>query len=241
MLKIILFCVAIAFVLPAFCQEKPAEDDKSAYAQAHELMNPELYMEQRARKAVVLLTEGREIKSLESRELALLCHAYNELFEHNEQLKTARLLWTREPEIREATSWMINSLHNSYMFADDNKPLMDFVDQALHDGKGNRRELLTFKAMATINQKKGLSDAEKRVLASDLLIEAYRYDPQFRHGSPLGESELKDAIRDDSPDFIDRDLPFCSFFSTAERNSLKIRMREAKAERKAKQSQKKDG
>jgi len=230
--------MAMASGLTAFCQEPPARDDTSDYARAYELLFPERYMGDRARKAVSLLTEGRELDSLEPRELTLLCRAYNNLGEDDKQLETARLLWAREPGSRDATSWMISSLHNAYMFKDNNKPLMEFVERALRDGKGSRRELLVFKAAATICQKKGLSEEEKKNLASELLIEAYQHKPEPKPGwSLLDGSAVRDTILGDSPDFIDFERPFCSFFSTAERNSLKLRMQRARENPKGKKSQ----
>jgi hypothetical protein len=226
-------CVAAASGLTGFCQEPPAQDDTSDYARAYELLFPERYMHDRAGKAVGLLTEGRELNTLEPRELSLLCRAFNELCEFDKQLETARLLWTCEPGSRDATEWMINSLDNKYMFADDNKPLLEFVDQALKDGKGSSRELLVFKAAAIINQKKGLTDAEKRNLASDTLIRAYEFKPYPVRG--LRDGDLRNIEVGDSPDFVDLDQPFCSFFSAAERESLKLRMREAGDKRNAKQ------
>jgi hypothetical protein len=200
--------------------------DTSPYARAYALLFPEEDMADRARKAISLLTQDRELEALSPRELALICRAYNELLQGDKQLQTARLLWTRAPGSPDATRWMINSLQHIYVFADDNRPLLEFVDKALQDRQGNPRELLVFKAEAIIRQKRGLTDAQKRNLASDLLVRAYRFEPLPNRDWPAN------VRTEDSPNFIDFDQPFCSFFSAAERDSLKLRMQNAKDSRK---------
>jgi hypothetical protein len=202
----------------ALAQAKPVDGDSSAYTQAYELL---FDSQARAIKAVgLLLPEGRVVTDLNAKELSLLCRAYNELGDYKKQLTTAQELWSREPGSNSATSWMINSLHNTYAFSDDTKPLMEFVDDALLKNQGNKHSLLVLKATAILATRKGMTDAEKRVTVSDLLVEAYKSGPAL---SPYNEQELATP---DSPEFIDMD--FGTFFSTPEREALKLRMIQAR-------------
>ncbi len=118
---------------------------------------------------------------------------------------------------------MVNSLLNSYAYTDDSKPLIDFVDNALEKGMGNRRELLVLKATAILARKDGMKDAERRVAVADLLVDAYGSGP----GLPMTEDDESFSFPD-TPDFIDYDGQFASYFSTTEREALKVRMRNAR-------------
>jgi hypothetical protein len=221
----------------AYCDEPPTSADSDEYSEAYDLLYPERTMQKRAEQAVkLLLPAGKKPEALSDKELALLCRAYNQLHKHEEQLAIARVLWKRSPGTRAATENMISGLHNVYMFANDNQPLFDFVDQALKEELGNRRELLVFKAEAVISQRRGLEVAAKKVLASDLLVEAYCFRPYTMRGFKDGDgTELIDIEMRDSPDFIDYESPFGSFFSTEERESIKVRMVQAKENAEASQ------
>ena len=226
------FGLVLAMLLSstAVAQGPPKADDTSAYSEAYTLL---FDTRARALKAVsVLLPEGKAPKDLSNRQLSLLCRAYNELGKSKTQLSTAELMWQREPGSVAATRWMVNSLLNVYAYSDNAKPLFDFVEKALTEKHGSRRELLVLKATAIIAQKKGLKDGEKRAVVSDLLVDAYKSGP------PLSDLDQDDLFAtQDTPDFIDFDPPFPSFFSGPERETLKARMTKARAEETAKQDQ----
>lgn len=173
----------------------------------------------RADEAARVLTEGRELTDLDQRELSLLCRAYSESFGKNDQLKTAELLWKKAPESEDALRWMINSLNREYMFSDDNRPLLDFIDHSLEMNRGNKRKLLVLKARAIINQRQGLSDAQKRESAKQLLVESFKHPPPG-----AVKSGFLDSL--DTPRFLDHHQPFCSFFSPEERAELKAQLTE---------------
>ncbi|MFO1062798.1 MAG: hypothetical protein U0892_02845 [Pirellulales bacterium] len=198
-------------------QGKPQEGDTPAYAQAYELL---FDARSRALKAIaLLLPEGKAIETLNERELSLLARAYNELGNSTRQLVTARRLWAINPGSASATRWMVNSLLKSYAYKKDSKPLFDFVNNAIEKGTGNKRERLILKATAMLAPEFSMKDSERRVAVADLLVEAYASGP----GLPIFEED--DSIEvTDSPNFIDREHPFASFFSTAERDALKVRM-----------------
>ncbi len=201
-------------------QGKPQEGDSPAYVQAYELL---FDSRARALKAVaLLLPEGKQLETLNERELSLLARAYNELGDSKKQLATAERLWELNPGGNGATRWMVNSLLNAYAYTNDSKPLFDFVDKAIKNETGNQRELLVLKATAILARKDDMKDAERRVAVADLLVEAYASGPSL----PMTED---DSIAfPDSPDFIDYDSTFASFFSTTEREALKLRMRNAR-------------
>ena len=214
----------------AYCDEPPTSADSDEFSEAYDLLYPERTMQKRAEQAVkLLLPPGKKPEALSDKELALLCRAYNQLHKPDEQLAIARALWKRSPGTRAATENMISGLHNVYMFANDNQPLLDFVDLALKEELGNRRELLVFKAEAVISQRKGREVAARKVLASELLVEAYCFNPYPMRGFTNGDgTELIDMEMIDSADFIDYTPPFNSFFSSSERESIKLRMVQAK-------------
>ena len=134
------------------------DEDSTVYKQAYELLFDYRARAMKARD--LLLPQGRSLKDLSDKELSLFARAYNELSESKEQLAVARELWTRTPGGAEATRWMTNSLLNVYSYAEDPQPLFDFVDSALSDGVGNRRDLLILKANATLSRVDEQSDAQ---------------------------------------------------------------------------------
>ena len=196
------------------------DEDSTVYKQAYELLFDYRARAMKARD--LLLPQGRSLKDLSDKELSLLARAYNELSESKEQLAVARELWTRTPGGAEATRWMTNSLLNVYSYAEDPQPLFDFVDSALSDGVGNRRDLLILKANATLSRADEQSDAQKRATVADLLVAAYSSGP----GLPMTDDDSFTVI--DSPNFVDTDHSFSAFFSIAERDALKVRMLQAR-------------
>lgn len=195
-------------------QGEPQVGDSPAYVQAYELL---FDTRARALKAVaLLLPEGKRVETLNERELSLLARAYNELGDSEKQLATAERLWDLKPGGKDATRWMVNSLLNAYAYSDDPKPLFDFVDKAIKNETGNQRELLVLKATAILAHKDKMKDAERRVEVADLLVEAYASGPNL----PMTEDDS--FTFHDSPDFIDYDSAFASFFSTAEMEALKL-------------------
>lgn len=217
---ILLLAIAVAGSSFTFAQTKPIDGDSRAYTQAYELL---FDSQARALRAVeLLLPKGRVIANLNDRELSLLCRAYNELGNFEKQLATARELWNRDPGGASATRWMINSLHNTYALSSDSKPLMEFVEDALSKKQGNRHSLLVLKAKAILAVQKGMTDAEKRVAISDLLVEAYKSGPA------LSVYDEEGFHATDSTDFIDFEINFGNFFSMQERQALKLRMTQAR-------------
>jgi hypothetical protein len=205
-------------------QGEPTKDESTAYNEAFTLL---FDSDGRARKAIsILLAGGKDASELTNRELSILCRAYNELHDSKSQLAAAKILWDRDSKYPDATIWMTNSLLSVYGYADDSKPLIEFVDNAISEGLGNRRELLLLKATAIIGKKTGLTEGQRRALATELLIEA------FASGPPLQDSfSSKNFKFLDTPDFIDYAMPFQSFFSIAERQSLKVQMTKAREAR----------
>jgi len=217
-----LFIATLAFhvlTISSAATEKEGTSD-SRYKRAHRLLFPEEDPQERARQAVHILTEGRTRADLNEKELSLLCRAYNELTQKDNQLEASTRLWKMAPQSDDAMRWMINSLHNKYMFSDDNRPLFAFVDRSLKMNQGNKRKLLVFKAHAVIRQRKGMTQEQKRDTASQLLVES------FANPAPTQKDFNPQSLVD--PKFIDSRQPFCSFFSTKERNGLKQRMAEAR-------------
>ena len=81
-------------------------------------------------------------------------------------------------------------------------------------------ELLVLKARAILQNSKKITDAERRVIVSDLLIDAYAC-----------HEKSKDTF--DFPDlpnvsFVDMDYSFSQYFSTVEREALKVRRQKAR-------------
>lgn len=213
----LIFAVAV-LMMPAFGQEKPSDSDSQSYKDAYELL---FDSRARAKKAEQLLLEGgkRELAALSERELSLLCRAYNELGIHDRQLVVSNELWKRFPASPDATRWMVNSLLNTMIKEKDVAKTIDFVDSALKENKGVRSELLVLKARATMGKKAKISDAERRVEIADLLIEAFvckeKTDNKFDF------PDLTDVS------FVDMDPSFATYFSTVEREALKVRMQKA--------------
>lgn len=222
MIRTVAFLFGIVLTPNVLCaQGKPQQGDSAAYVQAYELL---FDSRARALKAVALLSpEGKRLDTLNERELSLLCRAYNELGDSDKQLATAKRLWALKPGSAVSTRWMVNSLWNVHAFTDDLEPLFEFVDNALKKELGNRRELLILKAQAILADKNGMREAERRVAVADLLVEAYASGPRL----PMTDDSDSFALPD-SPDFIDYEGSFTSFFSTTEREALKVRMRNAR-------------
>ncbi|WP_145418098.1 hypothetical protein [Planctomycetes bacterium K23_9] len=114
---------------------------------------------------------------------------------------------------------MSNSYRNLHrQDGNDSAGIIKFVDDALSRDLGVRRELLILKARAVLRQEKGITDAQRRVTVSDLLIESC--------GEPTDSSPM-DGL-ESSPEFLmDHDSEFTRYFSTAEREALKVRMKAA--------------
>ncbi|MCU0713611.1 MAG: hypothetical protein MUC43_16255 [Pirellula sp.] len=204
-------------------QEKPIDTDSKAYKKAYELI---FDVQARAKMAEELLLENgkKKLSDLSAKELSLLCRIYNEVFNPEKQLKTAQEIWDRFPESPDATRWMVNSMLNKMMNDNDIQETLAFVDKALSEKKGIRSELLVLKARAILQRQKKLTDAERRVMVADLLIEAYAcYDKSE------GESDFPDL---ENVGFVDMDHSFTQYFSTVEREALKVRMRAARDARK---------
>jgi hypothetical protein len=213
----LIFAMAV-FVTPAFGQEKPSESDSQSYKDAYELL---FDSQARAKKAEQLLLDGgkKELAALTERELSLLCRAYNELGIRDRQLVISKELWERFPTSPDATRWMVNSLLNTMIKEKDVAKTIEFVDSALKENKGVRSELLVLKAKATMGKKARISDAERRVEIADLLIEAYAC--KEKTDNKFDFPDLTDVS------FVDMDPSFATYFSTVEREALKVRMQKA--------------
>lgn len=214
----LLFAIAV-LMTPAFGQDKPNDSDSQSYKDAYVLL---FDSQARAKKAEQLLLDGgkKELGALTERELALLCRVYNELFDVEKQLAASKELWERFSASPEATRWMVNSLLNSMIEDDDVASTMKFVDSALKENKGVRSDLLVLKAKAIMSNKAKTTDAERRVEIADLLIEAYA-------------CHEKQTDKFDFPDladvrFVDMDTSFATYFSTVERDALKVRMKKVR-------------
>ena len=211
--------MAITFLMaPAFGQEKPNDSDSKVYKQAYELL---FDSQARAKKAVALLLDDgkKELAALSEKELSLLCRAYNELAQFEKQLEVSKEIWTRFPDSPEATRWMVNSLEITIRDDEDAAKATAFVDSAIADKKGLRSELLVLKARTLLHWKKKNSDAERSVLVSDILIDAFachKSDNQF------------DPPYFEDVNFVDMDPSFSRYFSAVERETLKVRMRKAR-------------
>jgi hypothetical protein len=219
MLKRLLLVITGFIATPALGQEKPTDSDSPAYKQAYELI---FDSQARAKKAEqILLDNGKKkLSDLNVKELSLVCRVYNEMFVPERQLAVAKELWDRFPDSSEATKWMVNSMENCMMEDGGVSKTIDFVDTALKENKGIRSQLLLLKARATLQKRKGISDAEKRVLVSDLLIEAYTVHDKSK--------EADDFLVLSNVNFLDFDPSFSQYFSTVEREALKVRMQRAK-------------
>jgi hypothetical protein len=214
---------AIALCLPLapdrlFAQSEPLETDTVEYKESYELI---LDSDARAKKAeALLLRDGkRTANALSPRELSMLCRVYNEMFDTEKQMATSKILWEKSPNHPDATRWMANSYINSYSPTKSNSAeIIKFVDDALSNGRGNRRQLLILKSRALLRQEENLSDAEKRVTVSDLLIQAFV--------EQNGPDPFNDF--DNSPELLlDHDNEFTAYFSAPERETLKVRMKKA--------------
>jgi hypothetical protein len=199
-------------------QDRPTFADSPAYKEAYELICD---LPERIRKAErLLLANGtRTLRELSANELTLLCRAYNELAEHDKQLAAAQELWGRFPERPAATRWIVNSKLNLLETQNDCDRAIDFADSALKDGRGIRSNLLLLKAEALL-RKSAVPDATKRVMVSDLLIEAYATYEEIPGGEEVGDLG--------NTDIIDLNPSFSLFFSFAERETLKLRMKNAR-------------
>lgn len=199
-------------------QDRPTLADSPAYKEAYELICD---LPERMRKAErLLLANGtRKPSELNANELSLLCRAYNELADHDKQMAAAQELWIRFPECPAATRWIVNSKINTLEAQNDCDKAIDFADAALKDGKGIRSQLLLLKAEAVL-RKSSIPDATKRVMVSDLLIEAY-----VTYEEIPGSEEVGDLS---NTDIIDLSPSFSLFFGFAERETLKVRMENAR-------------
>lgn len=206
----------------SIAQDAPNETDSAAYTEAYKLLFDSRARAMKARD--LLLGKDRQMADLSTRELSLLARSYNELGDGKQQLIVSKEIWKREPGSNEATRWMVNSMLNQYAYSANSQPLFDFVEDALRNGTGNRRALYLLKATALLGQKNGkLSEAEKRVAVADLLVQAYGSGPDL----PLTVDHTVEVV--DSPNFIDWEHPFDSYFSGSEREAIKVRMRKARS------------
>ncbi len=222
MVQRLIFAIAV-LMTPALGQEKPNDSDSQSYKEAYELL---FDSQARAKKAELLLLDGgkKELAALSERELSLLCRAYNELGNSERQLVVSKELWARFPASSDSTRWMINSLLNTMIKEKDVATTIAFVDSALKENKGLRSDLLVLKARATMGKKTKISDAERRVEIAELLMEAYA-------------CKEKTDNKFDFPDltevsFVDMDPSFATYFSTVEREALKVRMQKARDSKK---------
>jgi hypothetical protein len=218
----LVFAIAVLFT-PAFGQEKPSESDSQSYKDAYELL---FDSQARAKKAEQLLLDGnkKELGTLSEKELSLLCRTYNELGIPERQLVVSTELWERFPTSPDATRWMVNSLLNTMFKEKDVAKTINFVDSALKENKGLRSELLVLKARATMGKNAKISDAKRRVEIADLLIEAYACNE--KSDSKFDFPDLTDVS------FVDMDPIFAAYFSSVEREALKVRMQKARDSRK---------
>ncbi|MFZ4083517.1 MAG: hypothetical protein ACOYKN_19980 [Pirellula sp.] len=202
----------------AMAQDKPSPTDSPNYKEAYELV---CYAPERFRKAEQLLLGNgtRKLSELNANELLIICTCYNELGERGKQLAAAEELWTRFPENPKTTGWYVNSKLNTLETDGDCRRAIELVDTAITAKKGIRSQLLVLKAEAVLRNS-SIPDARKRVEVSDLLIEAY-----VAHEEIPGSEEVGDLR---TTDIIDLNEGFSLFFSTAERESLKVRMENAR-------------
>ena len=202
------------------------EGESEAYREAYSLL---FDTESRARKAIELLIAGKELTELGERELNLLCWAYNELHDYEKQLEASRHLWELYPDGETSTHWICASLNDSRAFAKNTSPVLDFISQALAEGKGNARDLLTLKACVLVAAKDmNQTDAERRVAVSDLLVQAYCSGlPSSAH------FKTHDYRIVDSPDIFENQFSLREYFTSDERDALKLRMKRANEKAKA--------
>ncbi len=226
----ILVCVVASGLLPSsvHAQRRPAPDDNSRYAQAFRLLYPEESARDRARRAIQLINPGEELDELSTGELALLCKAYNELGDMEKQYEGARMLWERQPGSPLASQWMLNSLQ-ARLFEENNQPVIDFVDNAIKNGHGNRRELLLLKAKAIILRKTELSIEERREQAEALIVEAYSQPIRPIRGAPIAT-----YVFDNLDVSLCLDSVLTRFFSEKELKDLKVKIEEARGQKREK-------
>jgi hypothetical protein len=207
-------------------QNKPSATDSPAYQEAYELV---CYSPERFRKAEqLLLSNGtRKLSDLNANELLVICKCYNELGDRGKQLAAAEELWTRFPENPKTTGWFVNSKLNTLETDGDCKRAIELVDTSITAKKGIRSQLLVLKAEAVLRNS-SIPDAKKRVEVSDLLIEAY-----VAHEEIPGSEEVEDLR---NTDIIDLNQSFSLFFSTAEREALKVRMEKAREDKEKKKA-----
>ena len=207
-------------------QQSPLADrsmlaESDAYKTAYSLL---FDSRSRANKAIKLIMAENDIVDLGEKELNLLCWAYNELGDSDKQLEASRRLWELYPDGETSTNWICSSLWNKPAFSKDTSPIFEFVSAAIDRGQGNIRDLLTLKASVVIVAKdRNMTDAERRIAASDLLVQAYCAGPPSS-----GHFKQREFVVRDSPNFIDFESPFRDYFSSNERDVLKLRMKQAR-------------
>ena len=196
-----------------------AESD--AYKSAYSLL---FDSKSRAKKAIELLMSEKDVADFNEKELNLLCWAYNELGDFDKQLDAARHLWEFYPDGETSTHWICNSLWNKHAFTQDTTPISEFVSAAIERRQGNMRNLLILKASALVVAKgSDMTDVELRMVVSDLLVEAYCAGQPSNSRFNQGDFSIFD-----SPNFIDFEYQFRDFFTSTERDALKLRMKRAK-------------
>jgi len=136
------------------------------------------------------------------------------------QLVVAQELWSRSPGTADAARWMENSLLHKIVKGEGAQEVIEFVDLALKEHRGIRSEFLVLKARAILQKRKTITDAERRVQVSDLLIEAFVCHKKSE--DTFAFPDLGDVS------FLDMDHSFSQYFSTVEREALKVRMQKAK-------------
>jgi len=223
-MKSICLILIIFLVISVQAQEIPNASDSNAYAEAYKLI---FDSEGRARKAEkLLLDDGRKlIRDLSVRELILLIRIYAELFDSEKQLEAARALWERDPNSATVTAWMDNALLNNLGKSTTADSIIQFADDNLSKGRGHRRGLLILKARALVSKNGNVSDAEKKLQITDLLLEA-------------SKERVPDSVLHDFPEFspgsllnLNIDWRFSTFFTAPERNELMLKMKQNNRDR----------
>lgn len=196
----------------------PTKGDSDAYARVYELYFAPLAKISQTEK--LLLRNGEiTLQELNDRELLLLCDVYSEHPDATKMLETANVLWCKSSDEIAATIAISNALQRRLPFPDGQRETIDFVEKALSENKGNRRILLLLKAHATLVQKNAFSEAEKRDIVGNILVEAA--------SAPLDTKNVA-VVAQYSPSSIVNSSIYLRYFSSTEREDLIRRMTERK-------------
>lgn len=128
---------------------------------------------QAAKDAASILLEGRSMRDLSAAELSLLCKAYNELGETDNELSAAEELWRKTPGTSEAVMWMKNALYNERMWTGDTTDIIVFADLCIQKGYGDIMEMTVFKAEGIAKNKDNMDESTRKAKAMELLVRAY--------------------------------------------------------------------